>query len=365
MPSLLSALLVIIAIIIMIVIIIAILKILEYYTNPGFNLSAVGDKCIATKQCSTGLTCDNSVCRIPPGGACDLYADHCAGGVPCVRGQCITFPVDPVDPQGEFIPPVIGTVPSATGSGGATIAYGIGDTGLPIQDGSGVTIYNSTSPFADVSIDGESVYTGFVVDASCTNRNSATALDTGIWILTTDPTALRGLIIFADSTATYSIPVDYQPLSCQAFGTGAAMYCNVLCRNEAGDPLLLRCNFDDNTSSIIIVDVTFPVITTVDTGNPISLGINSTGGMLINMYNGTWTQSGFSWNWTSGNNTNLLYSSYINGKLLTVRYTTFSYGSGASEISGVWSAPDRFPAVQADGTIILTSYWSQDVLQLT
>jgi hypothetical protein len=198
-----------------------------------------------------------------------------------------------------------------------------------------------------VRVGSETIYSGHVVYASSSNDN--------VWVLTHHPNHLEGDIRLFKNGNMYRQGIDgYQPISCQAFGD----VCYVLCENHH-ESKLFKYNLD--SGNLIRTEIPFPV-TSYDTGINICLGVSSAGTLEINSTNGVWTWdvSMSQFVWVSQDNSDVIYTTTIEGKRFIVNSSTFSYDGSTMN----WSSPDMFPRILPGGTLSTSSYWYSGDIKL-
>jgi hypothetical protein len=322
--------LIIIAIIILFVIIIIIFKVSSDALNSQISIE-IGDFCNATSNCPLGLQCDSGRCRIPTGGSCVLFPNLCANGNVCFKGRCI---------------------PSLTGN---IVSSNIN---LPIIDKS--ISRNNNSTFKSIRLINDSndntnilVFQGAINSASTSATSSDLALSTGIWIAGPDKNNTDKIMYINDNGKIYSYPLNKEILDCKSFEN----VCFILC----ADSTLYLASFND--INIQVEQITFPTNDDSVNSSPISLGRSMVNTLMITMTDGIWIADlNGMWSWIPIDNSNVLHTTFINNKRLTV-YSNNSYTYGS--IAGNWSS-NAWPYISNDNNAQPKSqnFWISDILAL-
>ncbi len=337
-----------------------------------------------TSDCNVGLTCDQSVCRIPIAGSCVNREDMCADSGSCVKGMCQPQVVTtPGVASSVVIQPAIRVVPLSrikTISPAAKTPIPktpmVPRTPLP-------EIKGAPSPVAEILTKLETpkvviiedddynpdafhslaIQNGKVVVHDKNIVDASFGKEGYIWYITTNKAKDKSIITVVDgygiSNQAY-ITGDNIAMSCQAFNK----ICYVLVKNSKGVFSMQKFTLRNNNMGLGVEYPHFPVHDHVV--KCINLGISATGLIMI-----VTSQSNISFNPNSvkdnvsswfvdvKDNKDVLFSSHVNGKLFSLTDSFWIYGDsiGARE-------EDTFPVVEGD-SVENKHYWVRDGLYLS
>lgn len=349
METFLVVVLIILCVIILMVLIKYLIKI-WYRFDKSSTPKRLGRYCNMTSDCNLGLTCDQSICKIPISGSCVNREDMCAENGLCIKGMCKVRPLPsevnslPVTVQTSKIvqtkeiktPIIINGVPSP-------IIISKLETPQPVTDDEEYdpeTFHRLALPNGKVIVHDKNI-----IDASF-------AKDGSVWYITK-----RTVNVIKENNVTKSIYIsgDNIGISCQAFNK----VCYVLVKNNKNIFSIQKYNLS--------LEVEYPHFPNHEHINDcINLGISEAGLIMIvtkqsiiSFNPNSLKENLSSWYVDSRDNKNILYMNHINGKLFSLNSNAWFYGDKQGK-----RVEDTFPVVE-DETVENRNYWKRDNLYLS
>lgn len=351
METFLIVVLIILCILVLIILVRFLIKI--WYKFDRKNVpKRLGQYCNMTSDCNIGLTCDQSVCKIPIAGSCVNREDMCAEDGLCIKGMCkikfIPVSAGTVSAGTVVLPNIkrftpLKTVVSEVKGAPSPIIISKLETPKPVVDDEEYdpeTFHRLALPNGKVIVHDKNI-----IDASFGKDNN-------IWYITKK--TINVIDNHGVKNSSY-IPGDNIAISCQAFNK----VCYVLVKDNNGQFSMQKFN--------IKLDVEYPHFPVHEHINScINLGISEAGLIMIvtkqsiiSFNPNSLKDNLSSWYVDNMNNKNIFYMNHINGKLFSLDNSTWYYGDKQGN-----REEGTFPVVGED-FVENRNYWVRDGLYLT
>ena len=297
----------------------------------------LGHYCDMTSDCQIGLTCDQSVCKIPIAGSCVNREDMCAESGLCVKGMCKIKPIPVTVEASPQLTPIIKM--EVKGAPSPVIISKLETPKIIVDD------YEETFHRLALQNGKVIIHDKNIIDASL-------GKDETVWFIT--KTTINS-VNQNGSIVTVDIAGDNIAISCQAFNK----VCYVLVKNQEKVFSIQKFNLD--------MEVEYPHFPIHEhVAECINIGTSEAGLIMIvtkqsiiSFNPNTLKDNLSSWYVDIKDNKNILYMNYINGKLFSIDAEKWYYGTKQG-----FREENTFPIVEGD-KVENHNYWVRDTLYLS